>query len=179
MTPFRDDDHRGLERMIVIMDTTTPTKTSSFTIAQFVPTNKLRYGRHVFAVYGLSFDIFHRQSGLRIRVPDGFETDGPSWPLWIDSAIALLKKVMTKLGYANYIPDLPDAHMIKSCALHDYLRERFLIPKLFGDYIFLTALKAEGCSFVFRWFAFLVVLCNVSRKRAKDTSFVITESPNS
>jgi hypothetical protein len=138
---------------------------SLFTTARFVDTEEFRYGRRLRAVYDLHYELFYKGSRLAIRVPDGFKTDGPSWPIWVDHLLAIIKSIMRLIGLEAYIPSLPDLHMVRSSALHDFLRERLLVPKIVGDYIFLSALKAEGCSLVFRWLAFLAVLCNVSRKR--------------
>lgn len=148
---------------------------SLFTTARFIDTEEYQYGRRLRAVYSLSFELFYKGSDLSIRVPDGFKTDGPSWPLWVDYLLLTITSVMKWTGLECYIPSLPNFHMVLSSALHDFLRQQLLVPKFVGDYIFLTALKAEGCSFVFRWLAFFAVLCNFSRKRGTSIPLPLTE----
>lgn len=122
---------------------------SAFTEATFSALGETRAGRDLYRVDGLAFDIGRKGSGLTIRVPDGFVTDGPSIPRWAWAII-------------------PTHRLAKSAALHDYMRERLEFTKLTGDAIFLSAMQAEQTPAWLRWCAFLAVLLNNSRARATD-----------
>ena len=122
---------------------------SAFTEATFTPTGRRRGGRELFRIDGLAFDIGRKGSGQTIRVPDGFETDGPTIPAWAWRLI-------------------PTERLVKWAALHDFMRERLGYTKLTGDAIFLSAMEAEGTPAWLRWPAFLAVLANNSRARATD-----------
>ncbi len=120
---------------------------SAFTEATFTALGEARMGRDLYRVDGLAFDIGRKGSGLTIRVPDGFVTDGPSIPRWMWLVI-------------------PTHRMVKSAALHDFMRERLEFTKLTGDAIFLSAMQAEGTPAWLCWCAFLAVSLNFSRARA-------------
>ena len=122
---------------------------SAFTEATFTPVGQTRAGRALYRVDGLAFDIGRKGSGITIRVPNGFVTDGPSIPAWAWRLI-------------------PTERLVKSAALHDFMRERLGYTKLTGDAIFLSAMEAEGTPAWLRWPAFLAVLANNSRARATD-----------
>lgn len=118
---------------------------SSFTEARFEPTGAKRAGRKLYRVSGgFDFYIGYPGSGLAVRVPDGFVTDGPSIPWLVRWAI-------------------PTKRMVKASAVHDMLREDRRFTKLEGDAIFLTAMQVERTPFVLRELAFLAVRANGSR----------------
>lgn len=130
---------------------------SSFTEATFekvVLANgkpKLRNGRQVYAIRGSNgngfyYDIGKLGSGLRVHVPEGFETDGPSAPALILWA-------------------MPTKHMVKSAAIHDMLREDLSFTLLECDVIFLAAMEAEKTPVVWRELAFAAVRTNTSRTK--------------
>ena len=123
---------------------------SSFTEARFEPTGERRQGRKLYRVVGgFDFDIGYLGSGLRVRVPAGFLTDGPSIPIAFRWA-------------------LPTNRMVKASAVHDMLREDRRFSKLEGDAIFLTAMQVEGTPAWLREIAFLAVRLNGSRRFADD-----------
>jgi len=122
---------------------------SRFTNATFEATHLYRDGRMLYRVFGLSFDLGKKGSNLTVTVPDGFVTDGPSVPDWA-------------------WPFIPTELMVKSAALHDYMRERLFYSKSLGDAVFYEALKVE-CKH--RWLcrlAYLAVALNKSRARATE-----------
>ncbi len=121
---------------------------SSFTNAVFEPTGVKRDGRHTFVLaQTFQFDIGYLGSGLTVVVKKGFISDGPSAPKWL-------------------LRFIPFETMIKSCAIHDMLREDLRFSKTEGDAIFLTAMCAEGTPAWLREISYLVVRLNGSRKRA-------------
>lgn len=118
---------------------------SSFTEAVFEPAGKTYEGRPVWrAAEAFTFEIGFLGSGLKIEVPKGFETDGPSIPWWL----------------ARWVNS---GSMVRSAAVHDKLREDLRFSKLEGDAIFLTAMAAEGVGKVLRELSFLAVRLNNSR----------------
>ena len=123
---------------------------SSFTEAKFIKLLPKRSGRTLYITEKqFQYDIGYEGSGLCVKVPAGFQTDGPSIP-------PLLQKL------------LPLRNMIKSCAVHDMLREDYRFTKLEGDAIFLSAMQAEKTPFILRELAFLLVRLNNSRKRHNE-----------
>ena len=130
---------------------------SSFTEATFEPVHladgrlKTRAGRPVYRIKGAAgngfdFEIGFLGSGIRIHVPEDFETDGPSVPLPV-------KKI------------LPVARMMKASALHDRLREDTRFTKLEGDCAYLIAMEAEDTPEWAREAAFSAVRLNRSRSK--------------
>ena len=120
---------------------------SSFTKAVFEPTGKTYEGRIVWrAAEAFVFEIGYLGSGLKIEVPKGFETDGPSVPFWLSRFINA-------------------GSMVRSSAVHDKLREDLRFSKLEGDAILLTAMAAEGVSPILRELTYLAVRLNKSRVR--------------
>lgn len=128
---------------------------SSFTEATFkkvyLPDGspKRRGGRQVYAIrgadgQGMRYDIGFLGSGMSVHVPEGFETDGPSAPIWV-------------------IPFMPIGRMIKASAVHDMLREDARFTLLETDLVFLAAMETEGTPVVVRWAAFNAVRLNRSR----------------
>ena len=128
---------------------------SSFTEASFEAvyladgSSKLRGGRQVYKIRGadgagLRWDVGYLGSGLGVHVPEGFETDGPSAPLWL-------------------LPLLPVRRMVKASAVHDMLREDVRWTKLETDAIFLMAMETEGTPLWARVLAYKAVRLNRSR----------------
>ncbi|RYF04039.1 MAG: DUF1353 domain-containing protein [Oxalobacteraceae bacterium] len=122
---------------------------SSFTNAVFEVTEETRYGKPLYRIVGgFRYYIGHVGSSTYIDVPDGFLTDGPSMPAWLAKII-------------------PAQTLVKSSAVHDYLRENLRYSKPEGDAIFLTAMYAEGTPAWLRELAFIAVRLDNHRLRAK------------
>ncbi|MDB5420656.1 MAG: hypothetical protein JWR59_603 [Brevundimonas sp.] len=118
---------------------------SSFTRAVFEPTGETLNGRAVYrAAEAFDYDIGYLGSGLRVRVEQGFPTDGPSVPFWA-------------------LPIFPVGAMVRSAAIHDTLRADPRFTTLEADAIFLAAMQAEGTPAWARELAFLFVRLNRSR----------------
>ena len=125
---------------------------SSFTRARFEATGERRNGRALYRITdGLTFDVGYLGSGVQVRVPAGFVTDGPTMPAW---AARLL----------------PARTMMKAAAVHDRLREDPRFSKADGDGIFYVAMCAEGTPVWLRWPAFLAVCLNRSRAQHQQVT---------
>lgn len=126
---------------------------SSFTEATFEDTGKTRLGRRIYRIKGpegagLIYYVGFVGSNVRVYVPEGFETDGPSvWP-W-------LRWLIDRLW--------PCAPWMKACAVHDCFREDLRFSKLEGDDFFHMAMETEGTPFVLRELARFFVGLNQSR----------------
>jgi Protein of unknown function (DUF1353) len=140
---------------------------SSFTAATWEPivgpdsAPKRIDGRRLYRILGgdgrgFAYDVGFLGSGLRVRVPEGFVTDGPSIPSFIRWAVP--KKA---IGQA-----------MKSAAVHDLLREDERFTLLEGDSIFYMCMEAEGTPAFWRERFFDAVRQNKSRTKRNASELV-------
>lgn len=123
---------------------------SSYTAAEFEDTGTRVQGRRVYRnVRQFYYAIGREDSPLKVRVPKGFLTDGPSLPRW---ALQLLPS-----GYK--------ARLMKPCAVHDVLREDPTYSLLESDAVFLMAMETSGFGALEAHAAFLLVRFNTSRMK--------------
>lgn len=109
---------------------------------------------------GMWFYVGKPTSGLGVLIPNGFITDGPSIPSW-------LEKILTWLGLLGWVVEC----LLKASAVHDRLREDLNFNLIDCDCYFLVAMKADqknwsgprwACGLL-REAAFLGVRTNTSR----------------
>ncbi len=119
---------------------------SSFTSASFHELGiDRKSGRKLYRTEtAFTFDIGYLGSGLTVRVPAGFVTDGASVPRW--------------MYRWRFIRD-----MLPAAAVHDLMRQDLRYSKLAGDAVFLTALSALGTPPIVRELAFIAVRLNNGR----------------
>lgn len=128
---------------------------TSFTDADFVLVlGKRREGRQVYRIRGrngngMRFELGYEGSGLSVRVPENFETDGPSIP----GAVRWL------------IPYGVIEKAMKSAAVHDLLCEDPRFSRDDADAQFWAAMSAEGTPRFWRWVFFQAVIHNKSKER--------------
>lgn len=148
---------------------------SSFTDARFEPVLDAkgkpfkREGRKVYAIRGhsgdgMTFHIGYVGSGLSVRVPEGFQTDGPSVPT-VKSNGLLLKVVGV---VASVVPQSAIDRAMKSAAVHDYLCEHPRYSRADADAQFWAAMHAEGTPGFWRDLFFKAVTTNNSKARYND-----------
>jgi hypothetical protein len=118
-------------------------------------------GRRVYRILGpegrgFTYEVGFLGSGLRVRVPEGFITDGPSIPSIIRWAVP--KKA---IGQA-----------MKSAAVHDLLREDERFTLLEGDSIFYMCMEAEGTPAFWRERFFDAVRQNKNRTKHNTKELV-------
>lgn len=109
---------------------------------------------------GMWFYVGDPADNRGVLVPDGFITDGPSLPLWLDAILSLV-------GLRTWVVEC----LLKASAVHDLMREEQEFSLLEADCYFLIAMSADqknwrgpqlACA-VLREAAFLGVRTNRSR----------------
>jgi hypothetical protein len=81
---------------------------------------------------GMWFYVGNPSTGLGVLIPDGFITDGPSFPYW-------LRILLHLVGLRTWVTDC----LLKASAIHDRMREDRQFSLIESDCYFLIALKAD------------------------------------